>query len=472
MLAQRRRCPRGLIVRSTPVWSRHRSGGRLGVQGLSHRVGEGYFDEELRGMGGEREIEMPSLAGSTIMRSQQQVGVAERRERRRRGSGARSPAPPPTPPPQSSRGLAHRMPPNNASPTALRGAPTGDPEALAPATTLTPHPAALPPSEALWPPPPGAIANPPAPPDEHVAAQPPPPPPLPGGLIAPPHTPRTARGRPPLPPAMPPAVAGSLAAAAHPPPVARGQPPKAVLQWAREQILTMETPHATSPPAPGYSAALPRPTARAAGSLSDRTERNVLERMQLKLLAAHRRTATLLAAAASGGVPPRPPPAPSSAARRTPTSARRSAPHGDGAAPPTHDFSLGDDLYAAHVYAAPNSLRGRGGRPEESPRRLLSNRWNSAVMHRTHDVRLAVSGTEAAADGDAPTAPMLALPPLSLSARGAATADRSGDGGRCGTTPEAYDAAFHAQLLADAVMPYERPPRWQTAPVRGSASPR
>ena len=94
-------------------------------------------------------------------------------------------------------------------------------------------------------------------------------------------------------------------------------------------------------------------------------------------------------------------------------------------------------------------------------------------MHRTHDVRLAISGTEAAMiDADAPPplppAHALALPPLPLSARGGAVTvtDRGGGGA---ATSEAYDdAALRAQLLVDAVAPYERPPRWQAA----AASPR
>ena len=54
--------------------------------------------------------------------------------------------------------------------------------------------------------------------------------------------------------------------------------------------------------------------------------------------------------------------------------------------------------YPALVYASYNPAcppEGRGGKPgnTSTPRRLLSNRWNSAVQYRTCDLRIADTGT-------------------------------------------------------------------------------
>ena len=139
------------------------------------------------------------------------------------------------------------------------------------------------------------------------------------------------------------------------------------------------------------------------------------------------------------------------------------------------------DDYATQVYSATHSLTGRGGRPQGSPRRLLSNRWDSAIMSRVHDVRLSRAN---GSGGDALSALQGGLPPMSMSRTplaaigideprmgshdvGTATGGGSLSARAVLVSTESasprteLQAAISRQMLVDTVEGYERAPRWR-----------
>ena len=206
-----------------------------------------------------------------------------------------------------------------------------------------------------------------------------------------------------------------------------GPPSSQLRLWAKEQGAV-------------HSGPMPRPSADA--QCNDRTERNVIERMSTKL-AANRRLASAVLS-----------------------------------------MEKYDD-YAAHVYAVTHSLVGSGGRVAGSPRRLLSNRWDSACMSRAHELRLAEHAGEIALGlPDASALLDVAVPHLKLpavrggssatkgsgyasgskSARSAVPATRRdvGVGEAAGPWSGEHESELQLrQILADAVEGYERPARWR-----------
>ena len=198
-------------------------------------------------------------------------------------------------------------------------------------------------------------------------------------------------------------------------------PSPSVIRWAREQ-----------------EEAEPRlPRGTAVPPASDQIERSVVERMQRRLLAAKR----------AG----------------------------------SESFIRDGGTHLDHpnlVYAAFNPVHppeGLAGRPgmATSPRRLLSNRWDSAINYRVFDVRVANSGL--VDDAATPRPPAASTPrdlpqPTWPPTRSTATATEdepqsmSGLAGLLATLPAASPAAagvaYKQQLVQDACLSYERPSRW------------
>ena len=178
-------------------------------------------------------------------------------------------------------------------------------------------------------------------------------------------------------------------------------PSPSVLLWAREQAAV--------------EGLLPRPSA--APQLPDRTERNVVQRLQTKLASYHRQASHPRSSAGAAGY----------------------------------------DDYAAHVYSATHSLAGQGGRPVDSPRRLLSNRWDSAVLCRSHDLRPAEAAGTAhpGVEGMTPRLPVITSPRYLSTPTADAASSRAADAA----------AELRAQLLAntfeDDASYRARPARWR-----------
>lgn len=197
-----------------------------------------------------------------------------------------------------------------------------------------------------------------------------------------------------------------------------------IIRWAREQETAGDR--------------LPRGTP--VPPASDATERLIVERMQRRIFAAKRAETDDEAA------------------------------HTGGAA-----LNYPGLVYAAYNPAYPPE--GRQGRPgmATSPRRLLSNRWDSAITYRTFDMRIA--NTFAGADDDTPApAPMSPtprpVPPLGLHPTHTVAVDATdepvsvtGLAGLLATLPAASPAAaglaYKQRLVDDTCLSYERPPRWQ-----------
>ena len=134
--------------------------------------------------------------------------------------------------------------------------------------------------------------------------------------------------------------------------------------------------------------------------------------------------------------------------------------------------------YPSLVYAAYDPAPAK----RASPRRLLSNRWNSSVNYRSYDVRIALNlGTTAeepdvagssvlkAAEASRPKA---GAPSGALSARAVLQTPQQQvfDGASLpdawpSASPEAAGIAYRAQVLADTVEGYERPARWRVPGV-------
>lgn len=249
--------------------------------------------------------------------------------------------------------------------------------------------------------------------------------------LAPPSTP----GPPPIPtnalPSVPPLNPPAPAHSTQNPLLSPPSP--GVLRWARDQEAN--------------EALLPRATA--IPPASDITERSVVERMQRRLLAARRYAMSQHAMDGAAGV--------------------------DLGALGQQSKGGSALAYPALVYASYNPAcppEGRGGKPgnTSTPRRLLSNRWNSAVQYRTCDLRIADTGTIGRSDVLAGIsgsgAPRFAE---ALASRSTGT-DMDEDASAAGVaglllnvpfaSPAAARVAYHAQLVADAVLPYERASRW------------
>lgn len=272
-------------------------------------------------------------------------------------------------------------------------------------------------------------------------------PPLPMSIPAPPLASDRVRVAPLIREARPPSASQG--------PRPFGPPPASVVRWAKEQqaVSELRTAIASGKLLPGDGVAayghLPRPSADP--NLHDRTERNIFDRMQIKLAQASRQQ------------------------------------HALKTGPPA-STAIGYDDYAMHVYAATYTLAGRGGRPVGSPRRMLSNRWDSAVMSRSHDIRLSLTGSVDAASvpvhlpavpGASPRNPpqggggggsggsLSARPVLITSQRDVSTeplgADELLDAESWGLpdSPRELQAALSRQILADAVDSYDRTPRWR-----------
>ena len=226
-------------------------------------------------------------------------------------------------------------------------------------------------------------------------------------------------------------------------------PSAAVLRWAREQLEREgRFPRATAFP----------PT-------SDRTERAVVERMQRKLLAARRASTEADGAGDDVG-------------SGWSLSARSERP-----VPGRLDYpSL---VYASYNPAFPPEGRAGGPGHATMPRRLLSNRWDSAVMNRTYDVRLSAAPLAGDGEGDGEggggafklpaVSPRIAVTTPRAMYADVATISSAADvwtlggpeevSGLLGVWPAASPAAaaieYRSQLVADTVDGYERPPRWR-----------
>ena len=265
-------------------------------------------------------------------------------------------------------------------------------------------------------------------PPSRMDGQPPFPPPLkapkpqqpPAATEIKPGTPIYAISHGTLPPVPPPSPGPFMLSS---PLLNHGPPSTGVLTWARDQAAE--------------EGAIPRRTE--VPPASDEMERRVVEGMQRRLLAAKRRAI-----------------------------ARESIDGGVAAAAMSDEEIL--KAYPSLVYAAYDPSR-RPHQPSASPRRLLSNRWNSSVMHRTHDVRIALQGTDDVFGIDT-AGPKVSAPSGALSARAALPSQQAQivDGASLldawpSASPEAAGIAYRAQILEQTVEGYERPARWRVPGV-------
>lgn len=295
-------------------------------------------------------------------------------------------------------------------------------------------------------------------------------------IVPTPPSPRGVPTAPPLAPSLVPLPSPRLAYGQHLAPPLRASNGRTTPAFS---FPTPQTPARSGPSADllawargmsslGDEGRMPKATALFPASTGP-MERSIADRMQLKLF-----TARCKAAASTYAL----------GAEPLAASQVMDAGGGSARAVASERCTPDEADYAAHVYSAPNTLRGtHHGRPMDSPKRLLSNRWHSAVMFRAFDVRIAaaaagrdawpIGGGEVASGGD------IRLPPLpgpggSLSERAVLPSGvhhRAVSGAsssrECSQPSEDGSAlsrgvAYRAQLLADAVIPYERRARWQT----------